>query len=42
MAITFLLLFLWSVKTGQYKDDYTPSIRMLFDGTVNKEPKNQN
>jgi cbb3-type cytochrome oxidase maturation protein len=27
----FLLAFLWSVKTGQFDDDYTPSVRMLFD-----------
>lgn len=27
----FLIAFLWSVKKGQYDDDYTPSVRMLFD-----------
>jgi cbb3-type cytochrome oxidase maturation protein len=27
----FLLAFLWSVRNGQYEDDYTPSVRMLFD-----------
>lgn len=27
----FLLAFIWSVKRGQYDDDYTPSVRMLFD-----------
>lgn len=27
----FLAAFIWSVKAGQYDDDYTPSIRMLFD-----------
>jgi cbb3-type cytochrome oxidase maturation protein len=27
----FLLAFLWSVRNGQYDDDYTPSVRMLFD-----------
>lgn len=31
VAVGFLLAFLWSVKNGQYDDDYTPSIRMLFD-----------
>ncbi len=30
-AIFFLLLFIWAVKTGQYDDNYTPSIRILFD-----------
>jgi cbb3-type cytochrome oxidase maturation protein len=27
----FLVAFLWSVKSGQMDDDYTPSVRMLFD-----------
>jgi cbb3-type cytochrome oxidase maturation protein len=31
VAAGFLTAFLWSVKNGQYDDDYTPSIRMLFD-----------
>jgi cbb3-type cytochrome oxidase maturation protein len=31
VAGTFLAAFLWSVKTGQFDDDYTPSVRMLFD-----------
>jgi cbb3-type cytochrome oxidase maturation protein len=36
VAATFLIAFLWSVRSGQYDDDYTPSIRMLFDDA----PKN--
>lgn len=31
VAIGFLIAFVWSVKSGQYEDDYTPSVRMLFD-----------
>jgi cbb3-type cytochrome oxidase maturation protein len=27
----FLIAFLFSVKSGQYDDTYTPSVRMLFD-----------
>jgi cbb3-type cytochrome oxidase maturation protein len=27
----FLVAFIWSVRQGQYDDDYTPSIRILFD-----------
>ena len=27
----FLAAFIWSVGNGQYDDDYTPSIRMLFE-----------
>lgn len=31
VALFFLGLFIWSVRSGQYDDDYTPSVRMLFD-----------
>jgi cbb3-type cytochrome oxidase maturation protein len=31
IAVTFLLIFLWNMKSGQYDDTYTPSVRMLFD-----------
>jgi cbb3-type cytochrome oxidase maturation protein len=34
LAIGFLLAFIWSVKNGQYEDDYTPSVRMLFDDPI--------
>jgi len=30
-AMTFLILFIWAVKTGQYDDTFTPSVRILFD-----------
>ena len=37
LAIGFLIAFIWMVKNGQIDDDYTPSVRMLFDdGTVKK------
>jgi cbb3-type cytochrome oxidase maturation protein len=35
----FLLAFLWSVKTGQMDDDYTPSVRMLFDDDIKESKK---
>jgi len=31
LAVGFLIAFIWSVKDGQYDDDYTPSVRILFD-----------
>jgi len=31
VAAGFLLAFLWAVRSGQYDDDISPSIRMLFD-----------
>jgi cbb3-type cytochrome oxidase maturation protein len=33
----FLIAFLWSVKNGQFDDDYTPSVRMLFDDKPSRE-----
>jgi cbb3-type cytochrome oxidase maturation protein len=40
VAAGFLLAFLWAVKKGQYDDDYTPSVRMLFDNEPDK-PNNK-
>lgn len=34
----FLLVFLWAVKSGQFDDDLTPSIRILFDDEEPAEP----
>lgn len=31
IAVVFLAIFYWSMKSGQYDDTYTPSVRMLFD-----------
>jgi cbb3-type cytochrome oxidase maturation protein len=39
VAGSFLAAFLWSVKNGQMDDDYTPSIRMLFDDEINTTKK---
>ena len=36
VAIIFLVAFLWAVRSGQYEDDYTPSVRMLFDQELTK------
>lgn len=36
VALLFLGLFIWSVNKGQFEDDYTPSITMLNDNTINK------
>ena len=27
----FLAAFIWAVRSGQYEDRYTPSVRILFD-----------
>jgi cbb3-type cytochrome oxidase maturation protein len=45
VAAAFLWAFIWSVRSGQYDDAYTPSIRMLFEDkqtptdTQPKQPK---
>lgn len=44
VAIFFFIAFIKSVKSGQYDDTYTPSVRMLFDDelvTPKKEKKEQ-
>ena len=41
VAASFLVAFIWSVKSGQYEDGYTPSVRMLFDDEL-KEKKKSN
>lgn len=33
VAVGFLIAFLWAVKSGQYEDKFTPSVRILFDET---------
>ncbi len=35
VALGFLAAFFWAVRSGQYDDDYTPSVRMLFDDRQN-------
>ena len=31
IAVGFLGFFIWNLKSGQYEDTYTPSVRMLFE-----------
>ena len=37
VAVLFLGAFIKAVKSGQYDDDYTPSVRMLFEDTNQPE-----
>jgi cbb3-type cytochrome oxidase maturation protein len=41
VAVIFLLAFRWAVKSGQYDDTYSPSVRMLFDDKVRKKKKEE-
>jgi cbb3-type cytochrome oxidase maturation protein len=38
VAALFLAAFIWSVKKGQYDDEFSPPLRILFDDTP--DPKN--
>jgi cbb3-type cytochrome oxidase maturation protein len=31
IALVFLGVFFWAIKSGQFDDTYTPSVRMLFE-----------
>jgi cbb3-type cytochrome oxidase maturation protein len=38
IAIIFLIAFIRASKSGQFDDDYTPSIRMLIDDEIPEDP----
>lgn len=40
VALGFLVAFIWSTKTGQFDDSFSPANKILFDKN-NQEPKNQ-
>jgi cbb3-type cytochrome oxidase maturation protein len=31
IAVGFLAAFIWAVRSGQYEDTHTPSLRMLWE-----------
>ena len=31
VALGFLGAFIWAARSNQFEDDYTPSVRILFD-----------
>jgi cbb3-type cytochrome oxidase maturation protein len=39
VASGFLAAFLWAVRSGQYDDTVSPSVRMLFDEKKAKKNK---
>ena len=42
VAIGFLAAFMWAVRNNQYEDDYTPSVRILFDDETPKQENTDN
>ena len=45
VALVFLFAFIWSVKSKQYEDEFSPPVRILFDDApsadVNLPPVNK-
>ena len=37
MALLFLSCFIWAVKSGQFEDTCTPSMRILTDDAANEK-----
>ncbi|WP_242204306.1 cbb3-type cytochrome oxidase assembly protein CcoS [Aestuariivivens insulae] len=41
VAVGFFIAFVLAVRSGQYDDSYTPSVRMLFEDELVKEKNNK-
>ena len=41
LAGSFLAAFLWASRSGQFEDDYTPSVRILFEDERPTVSRNQ-
>jgi cbb3-type cytochrome oxidase maturation protein len=41
IAVIFFIAFIIAVKSGQFDDSYTPSVRMLFEDELVKEKSNK-
>ncbi len=39
VAVIFLVAFIWAVKSGQFDDTYSPSVRILFGDNERKKDK---
>lgn len=39
VALIFLGAFIWSVKNGQYDDEFSPPYRILFDDGTPSQPQ---
>ena len=39
VALVFFVAFIFAVKKGQFDDDYTPSVRILFEDELVREKK---
>ncbi|MBF6608868.1 MAG: cbb3-type cytochrome oxidase assembly protein CcoS [Flavobacterium sp.] len=41
VAVLFFAAFIQAVRRGQYDDDYTPSVRMLFDDELQTDTQTE-
>jgi cbb3-type cytochrome oxidase maturation protein len=41
VAGLFLAAFIWAVKSGQYDDTYSPSVRVLFEDKKKRKSDNK-
>ncbi len=37
LAAGFLLVYLWAARNGQFDDDFTPAVRILFDDKIQEK-----
>lgn len=42
VGLIFLIAFIWSVKTGQMDDTYSPAHKVLFDNFKQKKEETTN
>jgi cbb3-type cytochrome oxidase maturation protein len=38
LATAFLMAYLWASRSGQFEDEYTPSVRILFEDEIKEPP----
>ena len=41
LAVIFLIIFIVNAKKGQFEDDESPAVRILFDSEIKKEEVSQ-
>ena len=41
LALIFLIIFIIGAKKGQFEDDESPAVRILFDSEIKKEDVSQ-
>ena len=41
VALAFLIAFVWAQQSGQYEDDFSPSVRILYDDEIKSKGKCQ-